>query len=115
MKSLPWIGLIVSVILLGLIVLRYPITIWDVENYSESPVTYSFMATQGLLQLPTGIPFEAISPAVAALGLIFVSLMASLSFSLFTSGGRTVPKLDWKNYIGFFAGKIDKNQRGIKR
>ena len=91
MRVLPWIGLALTVVVLAVILTRYPITIWDIENYAESPVTYSFMADQGLLNLPAGLPFEKISPVVAALGLLIASLLGSFSLSLFGRDGRAVP------------------------
>jgi len=51
-RLLPWLGLLLSAIILSTIFPHYPITIWDVGNYAQSPVTYSFMADQGLIQLP---------------------------------------------------------------
>ncbi len=101
MRVLPWLGLLLAVIVAGYILPRYPITKWDVGVYSESPVTYSFMADQGMLVLPPGKTFEAISPTPAALGLLLASLLGAFSLSLFGSAGRSAPMLSWKSFIGF--------------
>jgi branched-chain amino acid transport system permease protein len=93
--------LLLSAIILSYIFPRYPITIWDVGNYAQSPVTYSFMADQGLLVLPQPEAFVAISPATAALGLLLAGLLAAFSFSLFGSVTRSAPKLRWQNFVGF--------------
>jgi branched-chain amino acid transport system permease protein len=98
---LPWLGLVASLVILAIILPRFPITIWDIENYSLSPVTFSFMADQGLLTLPEGLPFTEISPVVAAIGLLLAGFIASFSFSLFGRSGISVPKLSWKSFSGF--------------
>jgi len=101
MRLLPWLGLLLSAITLAYVFPRYPISIWDVGNYAQSPVTYSFMADQGLLLLPPGEEFEAITPLIAALGIIVSSLLAAFSISLFGKASRSAPKLGWRNFVGF--------------
>jgi len=48
----PWVMLIVSVLVLALILTRYPISIWNPEVYAESPITFSLALSQGNLVLP---------------------------------------------------------------
>ena len=100
---IPWLGLVLAFVVLGIVLPRVPITIWDVENYAQSPVTFSFMADQGLVTLPDGLPFENISPVMAVIGLLFGSSLAAFSFSMFGREGRVAQKLSWKNFIGFAA------------
>ncbi len=100
-RLLPWLGLLLSAIILSTIFPHYPITIWDVGNYAQSPVTYSFMADQGLIQLPPPKAWETISPAVAALGIVLASMLISFSLSLFGRAARSAPKLKWQNFAGF--------------
>jgi branched-chain amino acid transport system permease protein len=100
-KLLPWLGLILAVVILGQVLTRYPITIWDPDVYNESPVTFSFMADQGLLVLPEGIPFEDISPAMAAIGLLVGSSLAAFSLNLFKKQTQVSAQLGWRNYILF--------------
>lgn len=51
-KILGWVGLVAAAVVLVAVLIRYPITIWDAGNYSQSPVTYSYLANQGLINLP---------------------------------------------------------------
>ena len=100
-RLLPWALILLSIVILAFVFPRYPITVWDVGNYADSPVTYSFMADQGLLTLPEGEPFEAISPIIAALGLLLGSGLAAFGISLFNKNPQAVQKLRWQNFIGF--------------
>jgi branched-chain amino acid transport system permease protein len=95
--------ILISVIILSFVIPRYPITVWDVGNYSQSPVTYSFMADQGILSLPEGVSFEAISPILAALGLLLGSGLAAFGLSLFRKSPQSGQKLRWQNFVGFAA------------
>jgi len=100
-RMLSWAGLLLSALILSYVLPRYPISIWDVGNYGQSPITYSFMANQGLSLLPPEVSFEAISPIVAALGLLLASLLAAFSLSLFRWGGQSAPNLRWQSFAGF--------------
>lgn len=100
-RALPWAGLLLSAFILSYILPRYPISTWDVGNYGQSPITYSFMANQGILMLPPEVAFESLSPIVAVLGLLLASTLAAFSLSLFGRGGQSAPKLRWQNFIGF--------------
>lgn len=99
LTTLRWAGLALAVFGLIYILPRYPITIWDVGSYSQSPVTYSFLADQGLINLPPGLPFDAISPVSAVLGICFASLLGAFSLSTFGSRSQVAPPLHWKNLI----------------
>jgi branched-chain amino acid transport system permease protein len=46
-RFLPWMGLIVSVLILFAVLTHYPIAIWSVDNYAESPVSVALAASQG--------------------------------------------------------------------
>jgi len=100
-RILPILGLVLSGVLLANVMPRYPITIWDVGNYSQSPVSFSFMADQGMLVLPAAEPFSLISPFAAIIGLVFASLLASFSIHLFGKSEQTNLTLSWKNFSGF--------------
>lgn len=100
-RALPWAGLLLSALILLYILPRYPVSIWDVGSYGQSPVTFSFMADQGVLILPPGAAFEAISPVVVTLGLLLASMLAAFSISLFGRRGQSAPKLRWQSFIGF--------------
>jgi len=100
-KMLPWLGIVVAVMILGLVLTRYPVTLWDIGNYAESPVTWSFMADQGLIVLPEGKAFEEISPVLAAIGLLVGSGLFTFSLSLFKRSTQVTTDTGWKDYLGF--------------
>ncbi len=98
---LRWLCLGLAVVGLIYILPRYPITIWDVGNYSQSPVTYSYLADQGLITLPPGLPFQEIGQVAAVLGLVLSSLLGAFSLSTFGKRVKSPPSLSWKNLILF--------------
>ncbi|MCL4528521.1 MAG: branched-chain amino acid ABC transporter permease, partial [Chloroflexi bacterium] len=100
-RILPWALIIVSVLLLGLILPRYPIAGWNLDNYAESPVTYSFMASQGTPLPPPTATFDQISPALAIGGLLLASLFGSFGLFLFDQSVQRSPRLSWRSYAGF--------------
>ncbi len=100
-KALPWLGLVVGVTILALMLTRYPVTMWDVGNYADSPVTWSFMSDQGLIVLPEGKPFEELSPLLAAIGLLTGSGLVAFSLSLFKGRTQVSAGTGWKSYLGF--------------
>jgi branched-chain amino acid transport system permease protein len=102
-RIIPWAAIVLSVIILSFVLPRYPISVWDVGNYAQSPVTYSFMADQGILTLPAGKSFEAISPILAALGLLLGSGFAAFGLSLFRKSPPSTKKVSWQSFIGFAA------------
>jgi branched-chain amino acid transport system permease protein len=100
-RFLPWLGLVISAGILFYALPHYPIAIWDVGNYSQSPVTFSFMADQGMPLLPPAEQFSNVSPALSVISLLAGSLLAAFSISLFGQGGQPVRKPEWKDFIGF--------------
>ena len=97
---LPWALILVSVLILGLVLPRYPIAMWDVENYAQSPVTFAFMADQGTRVPVQPAAFGEIAPFLAVLGLLLASLIGSYGLSLF--GAPSQPsRLTWKSFTGF--------------
>lgn len=51
----PWVGLLAAFGLLALTLPRYPITIWNPEEYAASPATFSLAMSQGMLTLPAPV------------------------------------------------------------
>ena len=94
---LRWLGLALSLVVLIYVLPRYPITIWDVGNYSQSPVTYSYLADQGLINLPPGLAFDEISPVFAVIGLWLASLLGAFSLSTFGGRSQVAVTLRWKD------------------
>src|SRR5690606_26382898 len=89
-RILPWALIIVSVLLFGFILPRYPVAIWDVENYAQSPVTFAFMADSGARLPIQPAAFTEISMPLAVIGLLLASIIGAFGISLFDSTPRTV-------------------------
>ena len=100
-RTLPWALVLVSLLLFGYILPRYPIAFWNVENYGQSPVTFAFMANQGTRLPVTPAAFTEISPALALVGLLLASLIGVFGLSLFSNDVQQMPRLSWKKFIGF--------------
>jgi hypothetical protein len=97
-RILPWALMLISVLLFGFILPRYPIAIWNVENYAQSPVTFAFMADSGARLPIQPAAFTEISMPFAIIGLLFASIIGAFGISLFDSTPRTI-RLSWKNFV----------------
>ena len=71
-KIVGWILVIVAIALALFIVPRYPIAGWELDNYSQSPISYSFMVEQGTRLPAIHLDFEEISAPVAVIGLLLI-------------------------------------------
>jgi branched-chain amino acid transport system permease protein len=101
-RILPWAGMLVSALILVSVLRNYPIAIWNVEDYAQSPVSISYLASQGQRNLPPPATFGSISPLLAFAGLILGSLLLAFSLSLFGMGEQTpMTRLTWRDFIGF--------------
>ena len=100
-RILPWVLILASLLLFGFILPRYPIAIWNVENYGQSPVTFAFMASQGTRLPVSPATFTEISPALAWIGLLLASMIGVFGLSLFERDTQRTTRLSWKNFVGF--------------
>jgi branched-chain amino acid transport system permease protein len=101
-RILPWAGILVSALILVSVLRNYPIAIWNVEDYAQSPVSISYLASQGQRNLPPPATFESISPVLAFTGLVVGSLLLAFGLSLFGAGKQSpVARLTWRSFIGF--------------
>ncbi len=101
-RILPWVGILISTLILVNVLRNYPIAIWKVEDYAQSPVSISYLAGQGQRNLPLPATFENISPLLAFAGLIVGSLLLAFSLSLFgTEKQLTASRITWRNFTGF--------------
>jgi len=101
-RVLPWVGTLVAALILFSVLRNYPISIWNPEDYAQSPVSISYLAGQGQRNLPPPAMFETISPLLAFVGLIAGSLLLAFSLSLFGSGKRRpVSRITWRDFTGF--------------
>lgn len=98
-KVLSWVMIAVGVILLGLLLTRYPIASWDLNNYSESPISYSYMADQGLRIVPAEVTFDQISPVVAILGLLASSSLAAFGVALLSREEKLLQGFNWRKFL----------------
>lgn len=96
----PWIGLAVTALLLVYILPRYPIAIWNVDDYAQSPISYSLAASQGNMTPPAPAAFTEIAPIVAVAGLLLASALAAFSLALFGSAGQAAGRpLSWRSFV----------------
>jgi len=100
-KFLPWGMILVSIVLFVLIIPKYPLAIWSLDNYAQSPVSYAFMADSGTPLPVTPALFESISPVLALGGLLIASLLGSFGIALFGQPIQSQSKLKWKNFLAF--------------
>jgi branched-chain amino acid transport system permease protein len=97
-RILPWALILVSILLFGWILPRFPIAIWDVENYAQSPVTFAFMADSGARLPVMPAAFTEVTMPSAFIGLLLASIIGAFGISLFDGTPRTV-RLSWKNFV----------------
>ncbi len=98
-KIAAWVMILVGFGLLALILTRYPIASWDLNNYSQSPITYSYMADQGMPIIPAEAVFQKISPFVAVIGILVTSSLSAFSIALLNSGTATTETANWRKYF----------------
>ncbi len=84
----PWLALILTLLVLGFTLPKYPITSWDVGSYEISPVNFAFAASQGNVAVPEPKQFLGISPAVGLVGILLGSLLAGITVTGFVASRR---------------------------
>jgi branched-chain amino acid transport system permease protein len=100
-RFLPWLVILVSLLLFSYILPRYPVAMWDVGTYAQSPVTFAFMASQGTRLPVAPVAFTEISATLAWAGLLLASFLAAFGLSLFGNESQQPPRLSWKNFVAF--------------
>ena len=101
-KWISWGMILLGLVILSLIMARYPIALWDLDNYAQSPITYSFMADQGMRLPPVEAAFEQISPVIALLGLLIGSCLLAFGITYNKTKTSSYVKIKLKSVI-FFA------------
>jgi branched-chain amino acid transport system permease protein len=82
----PWIGLGLAIVLVGYVLPRYPIAIWNADVYNDGPVSWTLNFTNGMVStLIQPAQFAEISPALSILGLLLIGTLVALSVVGFTS------------------------------
>ncbi len=105
-RILPWMGLAAAVAILLYVLPHYPITAWDLDRYDASPVTYAYLADQGLFVPPEPEKFEGMAPALGLATVVFASLLATLSLTSLTQpilAAEVRPKMRWQPLAAFAA------------
>ncbi len=105
-RLLPWVGMALSAFILFGVLSRYPIAGWSLENYAQSPVTYAFMADQGLSMPRPVASFDSISPFAAVIGLLAGSALLAFSLAVLGRTAGVQPRLSWRSFVPFGAAVI---------
>ncbi|MFH2038956.1 MAG: branched-chain amino acid ABC transporter permease [Chloroflexota bacterium] len=101
-RFLPWFGILLAALILFSILKQYPIAIWNVGDYSQSPVSISYLASQGQNILRPPADMTGFSPILGLTGLILSSLLMAFSLTILKSGNQaSSTRLNWKNFTGF--------------
>ena len=100
-KVLAWIAVFLGIVIIAIIFNRYPIAMWDLDNYALSPISYSFMAQQGTPLPPTEAFFEEISPILALIGFVFGSSLSAFGLAMTKRRENIYINISWKNFIVF--------------
>ena len=89
-KVLPWAAVLLGFVMVVYTFVNYPITKWDPDEYAISPITNSLELSQGTFVLPEPVPFEAISPVVALLGLLLGGAIMAIGIAAVARHGRAL-------------------------
>ncbi|MCO5196985.1 MAG: hypothetical protein M9941_04440 [Anaerolineae bacterium] len=84
----PWLAVIVALVLLYLSITAYPIALWNPEVYTESPISYSLVASQGALQLIPPAESDGISPLIALTGVLIGGMLLAIGSVGFAMRGK---------------------------
>ena len=98
-KTVAWLLILAGLGLLAQILTRYPIAVWDLNNYSESPITYSYMADQGMRIIPAEATFEKISPVLALTGLLVTSGISAVGIALLNREANRTQEVNWRKLV----------------
>ncbi|GAB4477051.1 MAG: branched-chain amino acid ABC transporter permease [Anaerolineae bacterium] len=94
-QIIPWLALVVGAVVLFFALPRYPISIWDYENFAQAPSTFALAMDQGTLTMPPAAAFEDGSPAVVLGGITLGGLLMGVALGGFaarsTRGGEASP------------------------
>ncbi len=98
-KLVAWVLVLAGFGLLALTLTRYPIASWDLNNYAESPISYSYMADQGLRIIPPEASFTEISPFLGIAGLLAASAISAFGLALLNRDENKSQTLTWRKYL----------------
>jgi branched-chain amino acid transport system permease protein len=78
----PWVVLFLALVVLYFTLTRYPISIWDAEDFATSPMTFSLALSQGNLALPQP-PEVMMNPLALLLGAFIGTALLAVAISGF--------------------------------
>ena len=88
----PWLVLVLAVGLLGWILARTPVAIWDAAKYDQSPIAFTILVEQGQHIIPPTAQYTDLSPLVGLGGLFLGGASGAVSLAGFArrrSSGAT--------------------------
>lgn len=98
-KTIGWVLILAGFGLLAMALTRYPIATWDLNNYAESPITYSYMADQGLRIISAEATFDSISPFLAIAGILVSSAISAFGIALLNRNETRVQAIGWRKLL----------------
>jgi branched-chain amino acid transport system permease protein len=95
----PWIGLAAAALLLVYILPRYPIAIWNVDDYAQSPVSYSLAASQGNMTPPPPRLSRRSRRWWPSRVCSWPARWPLSALALFGSTGQAAQRLTWRSFV----------------
>jgi branched-chain amino acid transport system permease protein len=100
-RFVPWALMLAAIILFVLIIPKYPLAIWNLDNFALSPVAYAFAADQGTRLPVAAAVFEKITPPIALSGLVLASMLFAAGIALLGGRSHGAIKLKVSDFIPF--------------
>ncbi len=96
-KILGWAFVVLSIVLAVLILPRYPIAMWELDNYAQSPpISFSYMADQGIRLPVSPAETKGIPAMVALYGSFLISAVLAFGLALIRYKENRQHSLHWK-------------------
>ena len=105
----PWVGMVISALVLFFVLTRYPISFWSLEVQAETPINYALLLDIGQLEMPPPAIFEQITPVIAIIALLLGGTGLAFSISGLVerqSSSATLSQTALRNTFGVAAGLL---------
>lgn len=100
-KLLPFGLLALGLLLFVLIIPNYPVAIWSVDNFAQSPVSFAFMADSGTPIAVVPALFEKMPAVLGLAGLLLASTLSACGIAFFGRPSQNQSELKPKQFIPF--------------